>query len=108
MDVLADCHILCDKSGEVERTMSLLVDLVAQAIAASPPDKIDLTISQSCATQRSKEEEIVVCGQRSDVSPYRIKQPEYRNPKPFKPEVQLAKGVTLGIEGMMIILKIKF
>lgn len=88
--------------------MSLLFAVIAQAIAASPPDKIDLTIPQPCATQGSKAEEIVVCGQRSDVSLYRIKQPEYRNPKPFKAEVQLAKGVTLGFGGMMITLKIKF
>ncbi len=88
--------------------MSLLIGVFAQAIAATPPDKIDLTIPQPCATRELSEKEIVVCGQRGDLSPYRIKQPEYRNPKPFKPEVQLAKGVTLGIEGMMVTLRIKF
>ena len=87
--------------------MSMLVALFAQAIAASPPDKIDLTIPKPCETPGSKAEEIVVCGERGD-SPYRIKPPTYRPPGPFKPEVQLAKGVTLGFGGMMLTLKIKF
>lgn len=88
--------------------MSLLIAAFGQAVSASPPARIDLTIPQPCATTVLDEDEIVVCGQRSDVSPYRIKQPDYRAPAPFKPEVQLAKGVTLGIGGFQLVLRIKF
>ena len=79
--------------------MSLVLASLAQAVAARPPERIDLTIPQPCATQKSTSEEIVVCARPDGASPYRLKQPApaptERSPRA---EVAIANGVAVGAE----------
>lgn len=78
--------------------MSLLLAALLQAMSASPPERVDLTIPQPCAAQRSETDEVVVCGNRNGESPYRLKEPvapEEGQALP-KAEVKLADGVTVG------------
>ena len=101
--------------------MSLLAAAIAQAVTATPPEKIDLTIRQPCESQKSNDEEIVVCARRADgFSPYRINQPPPRQSDLPKAELQLADGVSAAAETenvdvggfpsnrLMVRLKIKF
>lgn len=101
--------------------MSLLLIALAQAVTSTPPEKIDLTAPQPCETQKSKDDEIVVCARRNDgSSPYRINQPMPRKSEPAKAELQLADGVDAAAETenadvggfpsnrVMVRLKIKF
>ena len=52
----------------------LLLSLAAaaQAMSASPPERVDLTIPQPCAEKRADNGEVVVCANRNGVSPYRL------------------------------------
>jgi hypothetical protein len=76
----------------------LLAMVVAQAVSASPPEQIDLTIRQPCQPQSSSPDEVVVCA-RTGESPYRLRQPPAPPPRaPPKAEVKLAEGVDAGVE----------
>ena len=100
----------------------LLSFLLAQAVSASPPERVDLTLPQPCAEQRTAADEVVVCANRDGESPYRLKEPAAPEEKPTLPkaEVQIAEGVIAGVgtEGadvggfpsnrIMLKLKVKF
>ncbi|MCL6698863.1 hypothetical protein LZ496_08730 [Sphingomonas sp. NSE70-1] len=79
--------------------MSLVLAVLAQAVTSRPPERIDLTIPQPCAAQKSTSEEIVVCARPDSYSPYRLKQPA---PAPAtqvpKAEIAIADGVAVGAE----------
>ena len=80
--------------------MSLLLAAISQAISASPPERVDLTIPQPCAALRSETDEVVVCANRDGESPYRlIEVPEPVEGEALpKAEVQVAQGVSAGAE----------
>jgi hypothetical protein len=80
--------------------MSLVLVALAQAVTSHPPERIDLTIPQPCATQKSTSEEIVVCARPDGaMSPYRLKQPaQPRREAIPKAELQIADGVAVGAE----------
>lgn len=93
---------------------------IAQAISASPPERIDLTIPQPCSPEAVSKDEVVVCANRNGESPYRLQEqspPEKGMPKA---ELSVAEGVSVAGEteqadvgGMpssraMIRLKVKF
>jgi len=85
--------------AEVERKLPLILVALAQTITSVPPEKIDLTIPRPCETQKSNDDEIVVCARRNDgSSPYRVNQPMPQRSDIPKAEVQLADGVSLGAE----------
>ena len=100
----------------------LLPFALAQAVSASPPERIDLTIAQPCQAERADPDEVVVCANRNGESPYRLKQPDPPPRKNALPEAQvkIAEGVSAGAETesvdvggfpsnrAMIRLKIKF
>ena len=100
----------------------LLLLALTQAMSASPPERIDLTIPQPCAEQRSETDEVVVCANRNGKSPYRLTEvPEPAEGAALpKAEVQVAQGVSAGAETekadvggfdsnrMMVRLKVKF
>lgn len=102
--------------------MPLFLMVLAQAISAAPPERIDLTVPQPCSTERTRSNEIVVCANRShELNPYRINQlPAPRGAQVPKAEVQLVQGVNVGAEAesagvggfpskrAMLRLKIKF
>lgn len=72
---------------------------LAQAVSASPPDRVDLTVPQPCQAQRADADEIVVCANRDGQSPYRIKQAERRSdPGMPKAQVKIAQGVNAAAE----------
>ena len=76
----------------------LLAMAVVQAVSASPPERVDLTIRQPCQPQSSSPDEVVVCA-RTGESPYRIQQPPAPAPRALpKAEVQVAEGVEAGVE----------
>ena len=74
----------------------ILLLAVAQAMSASPPERVDLTIPQPCAEQRTENGEVVVCANRHGVSPYRLQEPEAPAEGSTLPdaEVKIADGVT--------------
>ena len=74
----------------------MLLLAVAQAMSASPPERVDLTIPQPCAEQRTETGELVVCANRNGVSPYRLQAPEPPAEGSALPEaaVKIADGVT--------------
>lgn len=77
----------------------LLLAAIAQAVASTPPQKIDLTIRPACESQKSDGDEIVVCARRKDgFSPYRINQPPPRQPDLPKAELQLEGGLSIAAE----------
>ncbi len=80
--------------------MSLLLAAMLQAVSASPPERVDLTIPQPCAAQRSETDEVVVCANRNGESPYRLTEvPEPVEGEALpKAEVQVAQGVSAGAE----------
>ena len=102
--------------------MGLLLAAMFQAMSASPPERVDLTIPQPCAARRSETDEVVVCGNRKGESPYRLKEPVAPAGGEALPkaEVNLAEGVTAGVgteqadvggfpsNRIMVGLKIKF
>jgi len=76
----------------------LLTLVVAQAVSASPPERVDLTIRQPCQAQTSAPDEVVVCA-RTGENPYRLKQLPAPPPRELpKAEVQVAEGVQAGVE----------
>ena len=75
----------------MERKLVLFFAVFAQAVTSAPPEKIDLTIAQTCEPQTSNDDEIVVCGRRGNgFSPYRINQPTPRQSEAPTAEFQLA------------------
>lgn len=78
--------------------MLLLSLAAAQAMSASPPERVDLTIPQPCIEQRAANGEVVVCANRNGVSPYRLQEPEAPAEGAALPdaEVKIADGVTAG------------
>ena len=80
--------------------MSLLLAAILQAISASPPERVDLTIPQPCAAQRSETDEVVVCANRDGESPYRLTEVPEPNGNAALPkaEVKVADGVGVGAE----------
>ena len=102
--------------------MSLLFAAMVQAMSASPPERVDLTIPQPCVEQRAENGEVIVCANRNGVSPYRLQEPKEAPEGSALPkaEVKIADGVTAGAETqqahvggfpsnrIMVGLKIKF
>ena len=78
----------------------MLLLVAAQAMSASPPERVDLTIPQPCAEKRAENGEVVVCANRNGVSPYRLQEPEAPAEGSALPEaeVKIADGVTAGAE----------
>jgi hypothetical protein len=76
--------------------MSLLLAAMVQAMSASPPERVDLTISQPCTERRAENGEVIVCANRNGVSPYRLQEPEEVAEGSALPdaEVKIADGVT--------------
>ena len=78
--------------------MVLLAMAVAQAVSASPPEQIDLTIAQPCQPRSSEPDEVVVCAPGGP-SPYRIQEPASPPRKEIPPaKVKIADGVEAGVE----------
>ena len=76
--------------------MRLLLAAMLQAVSASPPERIDLTIRQPCS-ESADSEEVVVCARRGE-SPYRLKEVPPPATKQTKAEVKIAGGVSVGAE----------
>ena len=101
--------------------MLLVLAAFAQAVSATPPEVIDLTIPQPCEAPAPHSDEIVVCATPTDgLGPYRIGQASPPRPAVPKAEVQLAEGVSASAETesqdvggvpsnrLMLRLKVKF
>ena len=80
--------------------MPLFLLALTQAVSATPPERIDITIPQPCAPRKAAADEVVVCANPNGMSPYRLK--DQPPPRPGarlpKAEVQLADGVKVGAE----------
>lgn len=101
--------------------MSLLLAVMMQAVSASPPERVDLTISQPCQPTKSADGEVVVCANRNGDSPYRLRDapPAQQQALPDG-QVQIADGLTgsaetenvdvggFPSERLMLRLKVKF
>ena len=93
--------------------------MLAQVVTSAPPERIDLTVQQSCRAANAGE--VVVCANRNGESPYRLK-PPIQQAKEGLPKAakQIADGVSIAGETeqadvggfpsnrAMIRLKIKF
>ena len=82
----------------IRRALVLFPFVIAQAISASPPERIDLTIPQPCRPEAASNDEVVVCANRNGESPYRLQEqppPEKGMPKA---ELSLAEGVSVAGE----------
>jgi hypothetical protein len=76
----------------------LLALALAQAVSASPPERVDLTIPQPCQPRSSDPDEVVVCAPNGP-SPYRVQEPPAPPPKGIpKAKVKVAEGVEAGVE----------
>ncbi len=72
--------------------------VMAQAAPSAPPQKIDLTIPEPCETQASTDDDVIVCGRRSESNRYRIPPPTpYQSGLP-KAEVKLGNGTSLSAD----------
>jgi hypothetical protein len=102
--------------------MSLLLAAMLQAVSASPPERVDLTIPQPCQPAKETDGEVVVCANRNGESPYRLRDvpaPAEGQTLP-KAEVKVADGVGVAAEAekvdvggfnsnrAMVRLKVKF
>jgi len=71
---------------------------IAQAISASPPERVDLTIPQPCRPEAAAKDEVVVCANKDGQSPYRLTaQPPPKKGVP-KAELSVAEGVSVAAE----------
>ncbi|WP_338501626.1 hypothetical protein V6R86_02055 [Sphingomonas kaistensis] len=78
--------------------MSLLMVALLQAVSATPPEKIDLTIRRPCEAATETPQDIVVCG-RNGSGRYRLNDPlPPRQSDVPTAAVQLADGVTIAAE----------
>jgi hypothetical protein len=79
--------------------MSLLLAAVLQAVSASPPERVDLTIPQPCQRAEESAGEIVVCANRNGKSPYRLQEtaPAEQAALP-KAQANVAEGVSVAAE----------
>jgi hypothetical protein len=89
---------LAQEGADWESEMIPLLLALAQAVSASPPERVDLTVPQPCASPKTENDEIVVCANPNGVSPYRLNPPAPRPRALPKAEVQVAKGVNVGAE----------
>ena len=71
---------------------------ITQAISASPPERIDLTIPQPCRPEAASSDEVVVCANRNGESPYRLQEPPPRPKEVPKAELSVAEGVSVAGE----------
>ena len=71
---------------------------IAQAMNASPPERIDLTIPQSCRPDAASSDEVVVCANRNGESPYRLQEPPAKPKGVPKAEMSVAEGVSVAGE----------
>lgn len=76
----------------------LFATAIAQAISASPPERIDLTIAQPCRPEAASSDEVVVCANRNGESPYRLREPRLRSEELPKAELSVAEGVSVAGE----------
>jgi hypothetical protein len=81
--------------------MAFFFAVMLQAVTASPPERVDLTIPQPCSAQRpGADGEVIVCANRNGDSPYRltdVPEPAEGEALP-KAEVKVAEGVSAGVE----------
>ena len=96
----------------------LLLLALTQAVSASPPTRIDITIPQPCQPHSAAPDEVVVCAPGEN--PYRVNEPKAPPKTLPKAEAKLAEGVALGAETeaadvggetsnrIMVRLKVKF
>lgn len=104
----------------MESGFTFLVAALAQAISSAPPERIDLTVPQSCEVDSSESDEITVCARRNGQSRYRLNQPPADESRVPKAQVALGDGLIgsaeteqVNISGfpsnrLMLRLKIKF
>ena len=79
--------------------MSLLLAAVLQAVSASPPEQVDLTIPQPCQPAEASADEIVVCANRNGEGPYRLQEtPTAEQAALPNAQVNVAEGVSVGAE----------
>jgi hypothetical protein len=79
--------------------MSLVLAAVLQAVSASPPERVDLTIRQPCQLPEASADEIVVCANRNGENPYRLQEmPPPEQAALPNAEVNVAEGVSVGAE----------
>ena len=71
---------------------------VAQAISASPPERVDLTIPQPCNPAVAAKDEVVVCANKNGESPYRLSEPPPPKKKAPKAELSVSEGVSVAGE----------
>ena len=71
---------------------------VAQAISASPPERVDLTIAQPCNPMAVAQDEVVVCANKKGESPYRLSEPPSPKKKAPKAGLTVAEGVSVAAE----------
>lgn len=78
--------------------MTLFALALAQALSASPPERIDLTIPAPCQPRSEAPDEIVVCAPTGE-NPYRVQEPPPPPPREIpKAKVKIAEGVEAGVE----------
>ena len=79
--------------------MSLFLAIMFQAVSASPPERVDLTIAQPCQPGKGADGEVVVCANRNGDGPYRLRdaQPVEQKALPDA-QMQIADGVSAGAE----------
>ena len=71
---------------------------VVQAVSASPPERIDLTIAQPCRPEAASADEVVVCANRNGESPYRLKEEASPETDVPKAELSIAEGASVAGE----------
>ena len=71
---------------------------ITQAISASPPERIDLTIPQPCRSEAASSDEVVVCANRKGENPYRLLEAPPRPKGVPKAELSVAEGVSVAGE----------
>lgn len=71
---------------------------ITQAVSASPPERIDLTIPQPCRPEAGSIDEVVVCANRNGESPYRLQQAPPPPKRVPKAELSVAEGVSVAGE----------
>src|SRR5919106_3952873 len=82
----------------MEEALVLFSFAVAQAISASPPERIDLTVPQPCRPEAASNDEVVVCANRDGESPYRLREQPPPTKEMPKAEVSIAEGVSIAAE----------
>ena len=81
----------------MERNVLLLIAL-AQTAAAAPQGRIDLAITNPCATPESTNDDVIVCGRRDQSSRFRLPPPTRYEPERPKAELVLGNGTSVSAE----------